>query len=101
MRTHTQERPYICNHCNKAFSRSDNLAQHRKTHERDASVSADQYGNYSGEEDMEGDEDRIENLDDGSDGSADGYTMLPSTTTTVSMTKIMPTPTMLTAGSYM
>lgn len=27
VRTHTQERPYICNHCNKAFSRSDNLAQ--------------------------------------------------------------------------
>lgn len=28
MRTHTQERPYICPHCNKAFSRSDNLAQY-------------------------------------------------------------------------
>lgn len=27
VRTHTQERPYVCNHCNKAFSRSDNLAQ--------------------------------------------------------------------------
>lgn len=27
VRTHTQERPYICNFCNKAFSRSDNLAQ--------------------------------------------------------------------------
>lgn len=27
VRTHTQERPYICGHCNKAFSRSDNLAQ--------------------------------------------------------------------------
>ena len=30
VRTHTQERPYLCPHCNKAFSRSDNLAQYVK-----------------------------------------------------------------------
>ena len=28
VRTHTQERPYPCPYCNKAFSRSDNLAQY-------------------------------------------------------------------------
>jgi hypothetical protein len=28
------ERPYVCSICGKRFSRSDNLAQHKKTHER-------------------------------------------------------------------
>lgn len=33
-RTHTLERPYACNICAKRFSRSDNLAAHRKTHDK-------------------------------------------------------------------
>jgi transcription factor STE12 len=28
VRTHTQEKPYVCPHCSRAFSRSDNLAQY-------------------------------------------------------------------------
>lgn len=40
VRTHTQERPYICSLCNKAFSRSDNLAQHRRTHEANPDADA-------------------------------------------------------------
>lgn len=97
MRTHTQERPYICPHCNKAFSRSDNLAQyahshitppspitykqnfqsnssthrHRRTHDR-GDGSDGPYG-YSGEEeDYEG-EDNLGSLEEASPNSENGY----------------------------
>ncbi|RUS23933.1 STE like transcription factor-domain-containing protein [Jimgerdemannia flammicorona] len=33
-RTHTSERPYGCHVCGKRFSRTDNLSQHKKTHEK-------------------------------------------------------------------
>ncbi|KAK1083589.1 hypothetical protein LTR33_003175 [Friedmanniomyces endolithicus] len=56
VRTHTQERPYLCNLCNKAFSRSDNLAQHKRTHE----TSAD--GSAPSEEEMEEERDAMEGL---------------------------------------
>jgi hypothetical protein len=36
LRSHTQEKPYQCpiEGCKRFFSRSDNLTQHRRTHER-------------------------------------------------------------------
>lgn len=69
MRTHTQERPYICGHCNKAFSRSDNLAQHRRTHDRDGtSGPTESYNSYS-EEDLEPEDDQLQTIEDVSEAS--------------------------------
>ncbi|KAF4121302.1 hypothetical protein GMORB2_2264 [Geosmithia morbida] len=72
VRTHTQERPYICPSCNKAFSRSDNLAQHKRTHEReDAGETA---FNIEGEEeeDFSG-EDHLGSLEEASPSSDSAY----------------------------
>ncbi|KAI9810572.1 MAG: homeodomain transcription factor ste12 [Thelocarpon impressellum] len=71
VRTHTQERPYICPHCNKAFSRSDNLAQHRRIHEK-SEGGGEQYGSYS-EEDLEGEDDQLGSLEEASPNSENGY----------------------------
>ncbi|KAL3419382.1 Transcription factor steA 2 [Phlyctema vagabunda] len=72
VRTHTQERPYICPHCNKAFSRSDNLAQHRRTHDR-GDGSEGPYGGYSGEEEEYEGEDQLGSLEEASPNSENGY----------------------------
>jgi len=57
VRTHTDDKPFVCGICKKAFSRSDNLATHRRIHEVDeegnALVEEDEVvddGNYSDEE---------------------------------------------------
>ncbi|KAI9845452.1 MAG: homeodomain transcription factor ste12 [Thelocarpon superellum] len=71
VRTHTQERPYICPHCNKAFSRSDNLAQHRRTHEK-MEGGGEAYGSFS-EEDLEGEDEQLGSLEEASPNSEQGY----------------------------
>jgi len=93
VRTHTQERPYICNHCNKAFSRSDNLAQHRRTHERDGNSGSTESYSYS-EEDIENEDDQLQHGDDGSD-HAEQPSYLPQQMPMTGLPPVMPAPSLM------
>ncbi|KAI0857974.1 STE like transcription factor [Xylaria cubensis] len=72
VRTHTQERPYICPHCNKAFSRSDNLAQHRRTHDRGDGAESGLPLSGEDEDEFSG-EDHLGSLEDASPQSEGSY----------------------------
>ncbi|KJZ74037.1 Transcription factor steA [Hirsutella minnesotensis 3608] len=72
VRTHTQEKPYICPHCSKAFSRSDNLAQHKRTHSREDGGDSSMNMSAEEEEELSG-EDHLGSLEEASPTSEMAY----------------------------
>ncbi|RFU32989.1 hypothetical protein B7463_g3315, partial [Scytalidium lignicola] len=84
VRTHTQERPYICPHCNKAFSRSDNLAQHRRIHDRGDGTEGP-YTSFSGEEEEYEGEENLGSLGDEDSPNSDTgfFAGMPSMSTSM------------------
>ncbi|KAJ6164461.1 hypothetical protein N7470_003133 [Penicillium chermesinum] len=87
VRTHTQERPYPCPYCSKAFSRSDNLAQHRRIHE----AQQDGQAPVVDEEDLENDGEEFDSPnEDSPPPTSEPHSMvnMPTMTSMTSMTSM-------------
>ncbi|KAK5990108.1 Transcription factor MST12 [Cladobotryum mycophilum] len=97
VRTHTQEKPYVCPVCSKAFSRSDNLAQHKRTHSREDGGEA---MNLSMEEEEEfSSEEHLGSVEETSPSSDGAYVTGPMNVTSAGDSS-MPSTSMASSQSY-